>query len=123
MTYYPLWLKGLTFVAAAVCLGMQSWPGLLYFGLGVGATALFLLGTWQAILLFGRLMKQGEKPVRTMTAFFIAIGFKLPIFILLGLWIRDVNFSLQACFLGGLALVYSWLIGWAVTSANREATS
>lgn len=93
------------------------------FGLyliGAACTALFLFATWRAIQLFTSLVQAGSKPLPVMTSLFIALGFKLPIFIMLGLWLRDAEIGLQGCFLLGLGLVYSWVVGWAIVRANEE---
>ena len=118
--YAPAWNRILAFICFAVSLAVAGWKGGGLYLSGIFATALFLYASWQAVLLFSSQVRQGVKPVPTMVSFFIALGFKIPIFVLLGFYIRNLEFRFQACFLLGLAVVYSWLVGWAV---NRQQSN
>lgn len=118
--YSPAWTRILAFIFFTGSLFIAGWQGgLLYFG-GILSTALFLYASWQVVLLFSSQVRQGARPIQTMVSFFIAIGFKLPIFLVLGLYIRNLEFRFQACFLLGLTMVYFWLVGWAV---NRQQSN
>jgi len=118
--YFPLWTKILSAILLVASFVVGSFQGSLLYLLGIVATGMYLYATWQVIKLFSMNVLNGTKPVPTMTSFFIALGFKLPIFILLGLWVRNLDFRFQCCFLLGLAMVYSWLVGWSIARQKRN---
>ncbi len=118
--YAPTWTRILTFILFSASLLIAGWKGGGLFLSGILATGLFLYASWQVVLLFSSQVQQGTKPMPTMVSFFIALGFKIPIFLVLGFYIRNLEFRFQACFLLGLAVVYSWLVGWAV---NRQQSN
>lgn len=118
--FAPVWVRVLT---AMLLIGSVAYGGGLgggLFLLGLLTTALFVFASWQVVLLFSSQVKQGVRPVPTMVSFFIALGFKIPIFVVLGFYIRNLEFHLQVCFLLGLVVVYFWLVGWAV---NRQLSN
>ena len=118
--FAPTWIRVLIFILFGSTLLMAGWIGSLLFLSGLVTTALFIFASWQVVLLFSSQVKQGVRPVPTMVSFFIALGFKIPIFVVLGFYIRNLEFRLQACFLLGLAVVYFWLVGWAL---NRQLSN
>lgn len=119
MTYRPTWFIVLAVLLAVASVVIKGLVGFGLFVVGIVLTALFLFATWRAIQLFTSFVKAGSKPLPTMMSLFIALGFKLPIFVMLGLWLRDAEIPHQACFLLGLGLVYSWVVGWATVDANK----
>jgi hypothetical protein len=93
--------------------------GLMGAGLGLVATLLNNWGLWGAVKLMGA-SAPAEGAVRagtvlTVTAFLL----KLPVFLLLGMMTLRIGGAAPACFLLGLALVYSATIRWAV-ERNRD---
>jgi O-antigen/teichoic acid export membrane protein len=117
--YRPTWFIILAAILATASVMIKGLVGLGLFFMGVVLTAFFIFATWRAIQLFTSFVQAGKKPMPTMMSLFIALGFKLPIFVMLGLWLRDAEITLQACFLLGLGLVYSWVVGWATVDANK----
>jgi hypothetical protein len=118
--YCPIWIRITAIFLAIASAVIGSWLGFCLYLLGIAATAMFLYATWLVIKLFSANVLQGTKPVPTMISFFVALSFKLPIFNLLGLWIRNLDFRFQACFLLGLTMVYSWLVGWSIARQKRN---
>jgi hypothetical protein len=102
-------------IAAAV---LDLRYGVLLALLGFFTTGIYLFGTWQAIRMLAKLVAADSKPVPALTSFFIVLGFKVPFFLLLGLWLREADLRIQSCFLIGLVLVYSWVVAWALSRGN-----
>lgn len=122
-TYFPLWAKVVAFILAGVSLGLSGFAGLGLFALGIISTFFFLFATWKAIQFFSAIVQAGGKPLPSLTSLFIILGFKIPFFVLLALFIQTLHFREQGCFLMGLALVYSCLVGWAQHRASLQTDS
>ena len=118
--YMPIWVRITSAILLIISLFIGSIMGGLLYLVGIVSTGLFIYASWQVVKLFSMNVVSGTKPVPTMISFFIALGFKVPIFVLLGLWIRNLDFKFQSCFLIGLAMVYSWLVGWAINRQNNH---
>ena len=118
MIFSPAWFRVscvLGMIAAAV---LDLRYGVLLALLGFFTTGIYLFGTWQAIRMLAKLVAADSKPVPALTSFFIVLGFKVPFFLLLGLWLREADLRIQSCFLIGLVLVYSWVVAWALSRGN-----
>lgn len=109
-----LWLKvtlALAALGAGTAFGLGGPIALAGFGLGLAATAFSVTVLWLVI----RLWTESAARSRFVTlAVVVAFLLKLPLFVLLGNAAQALGPPAPACFLGGLALVYSALVGWAL---------
>lgn len=112
MAYFPVWIQVMSVTLGVCSLIVGSFLGLGHFFLGLVSTAFFLFVTWKAIQFFGTVVGQGGKAGPSLISLFIVLGIKLPFIIGLSFYIQSLELRQQGCFLMGLALVYSWLIGW-----------
>ena len=123
LTFFPVWIRivlALGIVSSAV---VGSFLGLGHFSLGLVSTGFFLFVTWRAIQFFGMTIKQGAKANFSFISLFIILGIKVPFIVGLTFYIQSLEFHQQGCFLMGLALVYSWLIGWAQHQSKTSTDS
>lgn len=118
MNFAPWWFKVACVLGALAALFLDPRLGLPLALLGFATTGIFLYGTWQAIRMLSNMVVAESKPVPALASFFIVLGFKVPFFLLLGLWLREADLRIQSCFLIGLVLVYSWVVAWAHSRGN-----
>ena len=116
--YFPLWMKVALILGIFGCIVAGGPRGIFHCALGIVSTTFFLFVTWKAIQFFGSIVGQGAKSGPSLTAFFIILGFKIPFVVILSFYIQTLDLRQQGCFVVGLALVYSWLIGWAQVRSN-----
>jgi hypothetical protein len=121
--YFPLWIQVPTAVLIITSIIVGSLTGLGHFALGLISTGFFLFVTWKAIQFFGTVVGQGGKPGQSLISLFIVLGIKIPFIIGLCFYIQSLELRQQGCFLMGLALVYSWLIGWAQSQPKTSTDS
>lgn len=88
--------------------------------LGVGATAFNLIALWLVIRLLGAPPEEGPKRVLSTGWVVVAFFAKLPLFVLLGQQAHRLGGAAPGCFLAGIALVYSLLVGWALQPRNTS---
>jgi len=110
------WLSVAGTAVAAIALsvtfgGVRGVEGIL---LGLSGSAFNLWALWAVIRLCGKLITT-QKPERRGT-FIVVLAFfvKLPLFILVGTLSYRLGGPAPACFLVGVALVYSALVGWVL---------
>lgn len=90
-------------------------------GLGLAGMAIGLVGTtlnmlamrWATVAL-GRTIRDDAMPKSFSFGASLAFLIKLPALVLLGLWAISLGPDAGGCFLIGLALVYSFLVGWVL---------
>ena len=116
--FAPGWFKFACIAGLAAATAVFPSLGALLAVLGFVLTGIYLYGTWLAITMLSNMVANEAKPVPALTSFFIVLGFKVPFFLLLGLWLRDEELRTQSCFLIGLVLVYSWVVAWALSRGN-----
>lgn len=89
--------------------------GLAGMSLGIFATLFNLWALSKIIGLVGNAAPKGQPErlgaIWTVLAFFV----KLPLFVALGIVSQRIGGGAPGCFLVGLGLVYSALVGWALT--------
>ena len=121
--YSPIWFRVLSVLLLLASLSVGSLVGLGHFVLGFISTGFFLFVTWKAIQFFGTLVGHGGKPGPSLMSLFIVLGIKVPFIVALSFYIQSLELRQQGCFLMGLALVYSWLIGWAQNQSKPSTDS
>ncbi len=91
--------------------------GLIGMAVGLAGTTFNTWALWGAIRLLGK--AHGRKDPGRFGAFFIVLAFlvKLPVIVLLGMMMQRLGGAAPSCFLVGLLLVYSALIGWAMAQS------
>ncbi len=101
-------------IAVGVAYALGGEKGLIGMTLGLFGTGFNLWAMWKVIVLIGKASEVG-RPQRvgaTLTA--LAFLVKLPLFVALGIVAQRLGGAAPGCFLGGLGLVYSALIGWSL---------
>ena len=88
--------------------------GLEGFILGTAGSAFNLWALWAIIGVASRSAAAGQPPRRGTFVIVLAFLVKLPVFIALGLLANRIGGAAPTCFLAGIGLVYSALVGWAL---------
>jgi hypothetical protein len=104
-------LSGALLVGCQVLAGDKGVKGA---ALGLGATGFNILALWAIVRLLGYSFQKGSPPRLGASLSVIAFFIKLPLFIAFGVLAQRIGGPAPACFLAGLALVYSCLVGWAL---------
>jgi hypothetical protein len=104
-------LSGLLLVACQIFGGEQGLKGAV---LGLGGTGFNTLALWGIVRLLGYSFEKGNPPKLGSIISVIAFFIKLPLFIAFGILAQRIGGAAPTCFLAGLALVYSCLVGWAL---------
>jgi hypothetical protein len=104
-------LTGLLLIGCQHFAGEQGLKGA---ALGVFATGFNTLALWGIVRLFGYAYQKGTPPRLGASFAVIAFLIKLPLFIAFGVLAQRIGGPAPACFLLGLAMVYSCLVGWAL---------
>jgi len=89
--------------------------GLQGMAMGVFASLFNLWAMWKIIQLSGKASLVGQPQRVGATLIVLAFLVKLPLFVALGLAAQRIGGAASGCFLAGLGLVYSALVGWALT--------
>ncbi len=109
--------------SAAICIAfLFGRPSGIGISLGILAASFNLWAMWLMIGAFGRMMNEKmeddsveAKRARIASALIVLAFFsKLPIFLALSMLTRHLGDGALTCFLVGIGLVYSALVGWAL---------
>ncbi|MEA2554609.1 MAG: hypothetical protein QOJ65_2785 [Fimbriimonadaceae bacterium] len=106
---------GVAVLGALVASAMLGGPkGLEGMALGIAGSAFNIWALWSVIRLSGKMID--TERLRNRGTFIIVLAFfvKLPLFLAMGMLAQSIGAPAQTCFLLGLALVYSALVGWAL---------
>lgn len=113
-------LLGVLLAVALVAVGAASYTkggtlGATGFSIGIAATGFNVLALWLTVRLVGH-ASSGE-PAPRLGATLVALAFlvKLPLLVFAGLYAQRLGQLAGTWFLAGVGLVYSALIGWAMT--------
>jgi hypothetical protein len=104
-------LSGLLLIGCQALAGEQGLKGA---ALGLGGTGFNILALWGIVRLLGYSFQKGNPPKLGSIISVIAFFIKLPLFIAFGIIAQRIGGAAPTCFLAGLALVYSCLVGWAL---------
>ena len=88
--------------------------GLAGMSLGLVGTTLNMFAMRWATLALGKSIQDEVMPRGFSIGASLAFLLKLPVLVLLGLWANSLGTEAAVCFLIGLALVYSFLVGWVL---------
>ena len=99
-------------VLAYALSGLKGFEGMI---LGLFGTTFNLWAMWKIITLIGKASEVGRPQRVGATLTVLAFLVKLPLFVALGIVAQRLGGAAPGCFLAGLGLVYSALIGWALT--------
>ncbi|MFN8221236.1 MAG: hypothetical protein U0S12_14025 [Fimbriimonadales bacterium] len=101
---------------AGVCLAFGGVKALQGFGLGFGGAAFNLVVLALVVGALGDAYRRSAQPRRAGLMLGLAFLAKLPIYVALGMVALRLGDTAPPCFLAGVALVYSLLIGWAMSA-------
>ncbi len=107
-------LTGLVLLGAQYFAGERGLKGA---ALGVFATGFNTVALWGVVRLLGYAFEQGSPPRIGASFAVLAFLIKLPLFIAFGVLAQRIGGPAPACFLIGLAMVYSCLVGWALAQS------
>jgi hypothetical protein len=114
-------------IACLASATLGGWRGLAGLLAGLLATSASLYGWWPVLGLLERVAVENRSPDvqqrtgRMGTTYMILIFLaKAPIFIALGLLARWLGGAAITCFLVGIGLVYSALIGWSQSNDTHS---
>jgi hypothetical protein len=105
-------LAGLGF--AYVQYGMNGFIGMAY---GLSASAFNLIALWLAVRHFSSMMADKQSPVWQTTGIVAAFFAKIPLFYIAGTFAQRHGSAANTCFMLGMLLVYSVLVGRVLTSS------
>ncbi len=91
--------------------------GLIGMAYGLGASTFNLVALWLAVRHFSRMMADQESPVWQTTGIVAAFFAKIPLFYIAGTFAQRHGSAATTCFLLGMLLVYSVLVGRVLTSS------
>lgn len=112
----PFWIGvgstgAIAVIVSASLGGVRGFEGI---SLGLAGSAFNLWALWAIIGLCGRMAGSPRSTRRGTIAILIAFFIKLPVFIALGILAHAIGGIAPTCFLVGIALVYSALVGWVL---------
>lgn len=108
---------GLGLLACVLAFAVAGEIGLAGMALGLVGTGFSIVALWWVVRLTGGMAPMGAAPKLGASLAVLAFFVKLPIFIALGLVAQRLGGPAPACFLLGLGLVYSALVGWGLASS------
>jgi len=94
--------------------GTSGFIGMAY---GLGASTFNLVALWLAIRHFSSMMSDKESPVWQAMGIVAAFFAKIPLFYIAGTFAQRHGPAANTCFLLGMLLVYSVLVGRVLTSS------
>jgi hypothetical protein len=106
-----------TVVAVALTAIFGGVLGLAGVLLGLVGSAFNLWALWAVIRLCGKLIETQKPEGRGTFIVVLAFFVKLPLFIVVGTLSYRLGGAAPACFLVGVALVYSALVGWVLAQS------
>lgn len=108
----PLYLAigGLALALSAIG-GSNAVAGM---ALGLFGAAFNVIALWFLISLLGKASEKADTGKSGTTLILIAFFLKVPVYIAMGSLANRIGNPAPACFLGGIGLVYSCLVGWAL---------
>lgn len=114
---FQSWQVGLAVAVAFLVISftVQGDRALLGASLGLFATTFSVIFLWLAVQMTGRLAGDNAKPYRGGVVVGLGFLIKLPLFVACGMFAQQVGGHAPTWFLLGLGVVYSALVGWAVT--------
>lgn len=108
-------LVGVVALVAAFALGgSKAAAGM---GLGLGSAAFNLIALWFLISLLGANSSKADASKTGTTLILIAFMLKVPVYVLVGVAANRIGNPAPGCFIGGVGLVYSCLVGWALAKS------